>query len=168
MGNTPISSVMTFPMKFLFPLVWGSGWCYGTVQLFRDPPGISWQGGGVPPVWAKWVFAGCLVLGAVILGRAGAPLKRITIEQGHLVISNYLRQVVVPLRSISAVGLSTRWTVNDTPVGIIELRDPTDFGQRVTFYPRDESAYQELREAVLAAGGQLEGDSDSPSDESAA
>jgi hypothetical protein len=153
MDEVPLSSALTIPMKFLFPLVWGGAWSWATAELFMDPPGIKWQGGGLPPVWAKWVFLGILAVSAVMLGKLCLPLKRIVLQGDHLLVSNYRQEIRVSLRQVADVGLVKGWSLNDTPVGYINFSQSTDFGPAVSFYPRSEEAFKLLQSAVGASHG---------------
>lgn len=148
---TPISSAGTFPMKFLFPLAWWGIWSWGTAELFRNPPGIHWQGGGLPPVWAKWAFLAGLVIGAIVIGKISLPLKRIALAGDHLVVSNYFREVQVPLREVGEVGLVQGWNINNSPVAYVTFTGSTEFGRDITFYPRSEDVLKRLQSACQAA-----------------
>jgi hypothetical protein len=62
-----------------------------------------------------------------------APLKRVHLDGTMLLVSNFRREIRVPLASIARVW-ETRW-INIHPV-TIELRAPTEFGRRIVFMPR--------------------------------
>jgi hypothetical protein len=146
--RTDLSSGGTFVMKFIFPALWGTLWSVTTGLLFTNPGAVKWEGGGVPPTWAKWVFLALLIVGAVVIGRVAAPLKRVALEGDRLHISNYWREVSVPLSQIARVGIGTSWRVNNQPVAVVELATLTDFGEQISFLPASAEEYALLERAV--------------------
>ena len=141
-----ISSPGTFAMKVVIPGVWLGIWAWCTTNLFSPHPTV-W-GSGDPPDWAKWVFVAGLFLGIWIFSRLAIPLKRITLHSDHLVVSNFLREIVIPMGDVLRVGVAPSWQINDTPVGFIELRRDSGFGTRLSFYPRSQDAYDFLNDVV--------------------
>jgi hypothetical protein len=81
----------------------------------------------------KWLFLGATVLGGLFLYWGCMRLKRVDLDEDALYISNYLREVRVPLRDIEEVT-ENRW-INIRPV-TVEFRRDTDFGPRITFMPK--------------------------------
>lgn len=85
----------------------------------------------------------------------GGTLKRVRIDQEFLYVSNYRREIALPLSSIDAVT-ENRW-INLHPV-TIHLRVPTAFGQKITFMPKglvfgwsSHPVVEELRNAAFVA-----------------
>jgi hypothetical protein len=70
--------------------------------------------------WGAWLFFG---------------LKRVALGDGELRISNYRREIVVPLRDVEEVE-QKRFLI--MAVAIRFARD-TDFGRRVLFFPKGRS-----------------------------
>lgn len=148
--HTRVSSGATFFMKVLFPLLWLGVFGWGTAEMFAHNPTIQWEGGGAPPAWAKWVFTGTLCFAAFFFGRYLMPIKRVELAGKELVISNYLREVRIPLTEVVRVGHSNNITLNDTPLGILELAQDHGFGTEVLFYPRSEESFNYLARLVEA------------------
>ncbi|HEV7364566.1 MAG TPA: hypothetical protein VGN76_01835 [Gemmatimonadales bacterium] len=119
-------------MKFVLPSVWLAGFAAVTVGLFAGD-GSSNRGGPEFPAEMKWLFLGATVLGGLFLYWGCMRLKRVDLDEDALYISNYLREVRVPLRDIEEVT-ENRW-INIRPV-TVEFRRDTDFGPRITFMPK--------------------------------
>jgi hypothetical protein len=127
-----LSSARTFPMKFVFPTVWLSGFTMGTLAFFMgggftDPQGFP------PPPEIKWLFLGVTMVGAGFIYWFCIRLKRVEIDEGALYVSNYLREIRVPLEQIEEVS-ENRW-INIRPV-TVEFRQDTEFGSRIIFMPK--------------------------------
>lgn len=122
----PLSSGTTLVFKVAIP-----------VGYFAYVGILTWlifaRGHRPPPL------AGTVLLLTVLLGVGGfilwvcAPLKRVRVDGTTLLVSNFRREIRVPLVSIARVW-ETRW-INIHPV-TIELRAPTEFGRRIVFMPR--------------------------------
>ena len=116
-------------MKFVLPVIWIGGFSFGTVMLFRagDPFGHG------PPPETKWVFLAGLLVGSIAIYSWGVRLVRVVMTDRELRISNYRREIVVPLGDIDQVT-ENRW-VNVHPVTVHFVRR-TDFGHRIVFMPK--------------------------------
>lgn len=141
-----ISSPFTFIFKFIFP----GGWvAMGLSDLARGPSG------------AEGLFV-CLWLGLGLLffRRVMFPLKKVSVGDGSLRVSNFWREVEVPLSEIEhveAVGLGCiGWTL---PSVIVELKAASAFGRRIRFIPRqlNENVVAELRRAAEQSRPSLTG-----------
>jgi hypothetical protein len=140
-----LSSAQTFFTKIVFPVLWIVG--FGTVTLFLRCPTAT-----KVPFLAVWM------LGSVLIYQWCVRLKRVSIDDSFLYVSNYLREVRVPLRDVVAVG-ENRW-VNSHPV-TITLRSVTEFGDRIVFMPKvrpfglwsSHPVVAAIREAVDRANG---------------
>ncbi len=114
-------------MKFVFPVLWISACGAGTVTALADrPPGYPWQ--ALPVVW---------LLGSLGCYWFAGRLKKVTIEQDGLIISNYFREICVPWRSITLVS-GSRW-INTSRVTVTFDRD-TGFGTSIIFMPKYSSS----------------------------
>lgn len=125
-----ISSAWTFPMKIIFPTVWIS--CFGaaTAGLWL---GSTPQGNGAQlPPGMKWQFLFAWVFGTFFILWICAGLKRVRVDFDQLYISNYRKEIAVPLSNVVDVS-ENRW-INIHPVKI-HFRLPTEFGQQITFMP---------------------------------
>ena len=122
-----ISSRQTFFVKFVQPIVWIGGFGIGVVAAsFAAIVGTL-------PAPLAWLFLAVWALGTIIFMRLLAPLKKVSIAGNSLVISNYRREITVPLAEIDGVT-QNRW-LNFHPV-TIRLRHDTEFGRTITFMPK--------------------------------
>jgi hypothetical protein len=147
-----LSSLQTFYMKFVFPIVWIGLFTSGTVTLLAasnfDPDAA----------FLKWLFPAVTVVGTVFLWWACMRLKRVRMDNHVLYISNYVSEIVVPLRDVAEVT-ENRW-VNIHPV-TIRFRRETDFGSQIVFMPTQRwfafwsshPVVDKIRDAVARAGG---------------
>jgi hypothetical protein len=101
-GPQLISSKMTIVYKFLLPPLWSSGFGIATIGLFSSV--FHDAGGDPPPPELKWIFLLVWFLGSVVWYRFCIPLKRVLMNGSDLIISNYVREVRVPLRRIRRVS----------------------------------------------------------------
>lgn len=140
-------------MKFVSPVVWIGGFGFGTALLFRPSDAF---GDRPPPPDLKWIFLAGLIAGTVLIYWCGVRLMRVVMTDSALRISNYRREIVVPLSDVDEVT-ENRW-VNVHPVTVQFIRR-TDFGHRVVFMPKrrpfalfsSHPIVAELRAAVAAA-----------------
>ena len=127
-----LSSAQTFVMKFIFPIMWIGGFTIATLSFFVLPR--SWNSGGVPPdPQMKWFFLLATVIGTAFISWLCVPLKRVQMDARALYVSNYFRDVVVPLTNVADVT-ENRW-INIHPV-TIHFHTDTEFGPHVTFMPK--------------------------------
>jgi hypothetical protein len=117
--ESTLSSAWTFWMKYLFPAVWISGFALATV-LTPDPQN-------------KIAFLVMWGLGTTFILWANAGLKRVRMDERKLYVSNYFQEIYVPFSAITDVK-QNRW-INSRPITIF-LRDTTQFGDKVTFMPK--------------------------------
>ena len=104
----------------------------------------------------KWFFLAVFVVGGIFLYWWCGRLVRVVMTERELRISNYRREIVVPLSEIDEVT-ENRW-VNIHPV-IVQFVRRTDFGHRVVFMPKrrpfalfsSHPIVAELRAAVATA-----------------
>jgi hypothetical protein len=126
-----LSSAQTFFMKVLFPPVWISMFGLGTLALWFGA--MHGKNGSQPPEAMKWLFLLLWLAGTAFILWGCAGLKRVRVDSNFLYVSNYLREISVPLKMISDVE-EIRW-INIHPV-TVHFRSTTDFGRRITFMPR--------------------------------
>jgi len=152
-----LSSAMTLVFKVIFPSVWIGGFAVGTAQLFV----LSHDSTGRPlPEGLKWTFLAILLAGGSFIWWYCVRLKRVRTDGTALYVSNYLKEVRVPLAEVVNVT-ENRW-LNIHPV-TLEFRLPTLFGQRIVFMPksrpllflRSHPVVDELRTMAARAGGAL-------------
>ena len=140
-------------MKFVIPVVWIGGFGFGTAMLFRP---VDAFGGRPPPPDMKWLFLAVLVVGSIFMYWWCGRLMRVVMTDMELRISNYRREIVVPLSDVEEVT-ENRW-VNVHPV-TIHFRGDTEFGRKISFMPKARVMFfwsshpvvGELRRMVAAA-----------------
>lgn len=134
-----LSSAMTLYWKVIMPSMWLAAFIPASVILaIARPHNFPW-----------FVFPVATVLGALMFSRLAWPLKRVDLDGNTLIISNFLREIRVPLSEVSNV---VEWRgINPTPI-VLTLRSETPFGTKITFTPKREwalfsehSVTQELR-----------------------
>jgi uncharacterized membrane protein YbhN (UPF0104 family) len=117
-----VSSSLTFLYKFIFVTVWSGGFGLGTVAMFLSPK----------PEAMRWQFAAAWAIGTAFLLPL-ARLKRVKLDGATLVISNYRRDITVPVSEIADARQNL--FLSPRPV-TITFRKETPFGNAVTFMPR--------------------------------
>jgi hypothetical protein len=125
-----ISSGQTILMKFIFPVAWIGLFGLGTMVLWLAPPHAR---GGAPPPEMKWEFLVAWIVGAAFVLWASGGLKKVRLDDETIYISNYVREIGVPLGLIEEVR-ENRW-INIRPV-TIQFRHSTEFGDKITFMPK--------------------------------
>lgn len=132
LGKSEISSVWTFFAKFLFPLPFV---IFSFSIVFS-----AWFGNHLPThieisssqmkylsLYFPIIFIGVPVL---LCGR----LKRLRLDRENLYISNYFKEVVVPIANIKEVEEHLGLRLAPTR---IYFRQATSFGSEIYFIPRD-------------------------------
>ena len=165
MGSQPIvrraiSSALTFIYKVIFPPVWIGGFALATIFLFAGGgTGFRDTAGNPLPPQMKWYFLLGTVAGGALLYRFCVRLKRVELDDAALYVSNYAREIRVPLRDIEDVT-ENRW-INIHPVTVHFFRE-TEFGTSIVFMPEvrwfaffsSHPIVAELREAARRARGE--------------
>jgi hypothetical protein len=115
-----VSSSLTFFYKFIFTTVWSGMFGFATVAMLlnRNPAAVGFG--------AAWVIGTTILL--LFCGR----LKRVKLDGDTLFISNYLREISVPVSEIANVRQNR--LINLRPV-TMTFRKKTPFGSAVTFMP---------------------------------
>jgi hypothetical protein len=145
-----LSSAQTFMMKVILPVFWigvfGAGMLILWLGAMQRSAGAGASSGMRWPVLMMWIA------GTAFIVWSCARLKRVRIDREFLYVSNYRREIVVPLSAIEAVT-ENRW-INIHPV-TVRFRVPTEFGQSITFMPTarfwgwsSHPVVQELRDAA--------------------
>ena len=154
-----ISSDLTFIYKFVFPFVWIGGFALATIWLFSAGGSVTDASGNPPPPEMKWLFLLATLAGGAFIYWLCVRLKRVEIDNAALYVSNFLREIRVPLRDIEDVT-ENRW-INIHPVTVHFYRE-TEFGMSVVFMPTirwfafftSHPIVGELRDAARRARGE--------------
>lgn len=115
-----ISSLTTFYVKFLSPIFF----VLWTIIFMKMLQGT---GGG----FGEMAFA--VLFAVVIVGTAfwmSWGLKKVRLDDRNLYVSNYLKEITVP---ISEIGEVSEFILYEPRRVTIHLRNPTEFGQKIVF-----------------------------------
>ena len=125
-----ISSAQTFLLKWVFPVIWIGGFGAGALALWV---GDSSGSRNPPPAEMKWIFLFAWVAGTSFIGWFSGRLMRIERDGDTLYVSNYWREIAVPVAQVMAIS-ENRW-MSGHPV-TLTFRTSTPFGRSITFLPR--------------------------------
>lgn len=129
----PLSSEFTILLKFIFPTIWIPG--FGLVALSTFWGGWRMNGGkSLPPEMMKWYFLVMWLLGSSLIWFTVMRLKRVRVDDQTLYVSNYFKEIQVPLAHVIEVAEYT-W-INPQMV-TVTLSQPTPFGRRIGFMPTE-------------------------------
>jgi hypothetical protein len=126
-----ISSSQTFLVKFVFPVLWCT--VFGAVTIGMGTgffPGVRLP---VLPPAMVWIFVIVWIAGAASWWWWGGQWKKVRLDETALYISNFRKEIRVPLTEIEEVT-QNRW-IKGQPV-TIRFRTETGFGTRITFMPK--------------------------------
>jgi hypothetical protein len=131
MGIRMLSSRLTFITKFFFPIFWITVFGFGTVALWAGK--LTDRSGAPPPIEVKFAFLAIFVAGSVFISWTCVRLKEVRAEDCSLYVSNYLKEISVPVGMIKEIS-ENRW-ISHRPV-TIHFRSDTEFGRKITFMPK--------------------------------
>lgn len=112
-------------MKVIFPVLWIAVTGIGIVAMF-----FAEKGENGPP---KLMFLLFWIMGIAFLYWTSMRLKAVNIDDEFLYVSNYLKEISIPLSNIDDVT-ENRW-INIHPVKI-HLKSPSEFGDKIIFMPK--------------------------------
>ena len=121
-----LSSANTFCYKLVLPSLWIGMFGLGTLLMFRGNQQAHIQE-------MRGTFAIAWLVGSAVILRTCGRLKRVELDGDRLTISNYIRQIVVPVSDIEDVRQNL--FINIRPVSI-QFRHDTPFGRRIVFMPK--------------------------------
>jgi len=126
-----LSSRWTFFFKFLFGPLWIGGFAAGTATLWIH----AWLGdpGNAAPPGLRWGFLAATVLGSAFIYWSCIRLKEVRMDSRFLYLSNFSREIQVPLSQI--VDVREFRLDNSHPI-TLTFSPPTEFGSRIVFMPR--------------------------------
>lgn len=117
-----LSSSFTFFYKYVFSLIWISGFGIGTFTAFMNKNDSD-----------QYVFLFFFIFGTILIYLVCARIKKVQLEGNSLIISNYIQSIEVDLSDVKSISGS----ILLTPELIwFKLRSPTIFGQTIIFMPR--------------------------------
>jgi hypothetical protein len=121
-----LSSLLTLYFKVLLPSLWISLFGIAVIGAFLENDSSA----SAPP---KFFLLALWISGTAFLYWLCIRLKNVSIDNEFLYVSNYLKEITIPLSNIYFVT-ENRW-VNIHPV-TIHLRSPSEFGDKITFMPK--------------------------------
>jgi hypothetical protein len=126
-----LSSAQTFIAKFVFPVVWISMFGIGTLSMWLGASRSA--GGGTSSDDPRLGFLVAWVLGTLFILATCAGLKRVRVDANYIYVSNYVREVQVPIGNIREVTENRLSNIH--PIAV-SFRDSTEFGIRIKFMPK--------------------------------
>ena len=119
-----MSSCSTPITKFFFPVIWIAVWSVETYQVFWRNPALQDLG--------IWVVLLGGVLGTGFVFWYCSRLRKVTLDGDTLIVSDYRREVRVPLARVSTVKRRT-WI--SPPEIIVTFDSETGIGEKAVFIP---------------------------------
>src|ERR1041385_5026184 len=116
-----LSSLQTFFSKFIFPPIWIGAFGLGVTKTMTTADPRSWL-----PIFVFWM------VGSGFIYWSCARLKKVSIDEKNLYVSNYLQEIAVPFSFIGDVT-QNRWLNNQMVT--IHFKFPTEFGDKIVFMP---------------------------------
>lgn len=123
-----LSSKQTVLMKFVVPPVWIVA--FGAAVLM---PWWARTAGAAAPLESRWFLLAVWFVGGLFIWRSCARLKRVQVDGGTLLVSDYRTTIRVPAADVEEVT-ENRW-ISMHPV-TLHFRRPTEFGTEVVFMPK--------------------------------
>jgi hypothetical protein len=157
--NSYISSAGTFLAKFTAPAFWI---LFGGLLNLSFWFGIP-DGRRPPALEAKFFFLIAWILGSALVCWTNAGLKRVRLDGQQLLLSNYVREICIPISAI--IDVRQNFWLKSRPITIY-FGGATKFGNQATFIPkwrlrirfwREDPVVDELRQMAGLAPGWYDG-----------
>ena len=117
-----LSSRQTFFSKFILPPIWIGASGLGLMKSGFGAPARGW-----PVVFVGWIVASGFICWSAV------RLKRVSIDEQFLYVSNYFNEIAIPFSDIGDVTQNL-WMNNHQVT--IHFKVPTEFGGAIVFMPR--------------------------------
>lgn len=131
-----LSSFVTVWWKFTFPAIWICGFGAATAAMWSGA--FHGRYNEPPPDWMRWQFLAIWLVASTFLIWFGRPLRRVSLRDGVLTVSNFFREISVPVTTISRV---TQSYMSRPPTITIHLDHQTPLGRRIVFIPAGPNHY---------------------------
>ena len=118
---TRLSSLQTFSCKFVWPPIWIGGFLLVVLKSPYAANPKAW-----PAIFTMWIAGSAFIYWSCV------RLKKVSIDDKYLYVSNYFQEIAIPFSYIGDVT-ENRW-LNNHPV-TIHFKSPTEFGDRIIFMP---------------------------------
>jgi hypothetical protein len=119
-----ISSKQTFLMKIVFPLLWIPLFSIGILSVFFN----SSMKSDFPKIYVLLIW----IIALISIYWFCIRLKKVSVFGDSLYVSNYLKEIKIPLSEI--INVTENVWVNIHPV-TIHLKNPSEFGNKIVFMP---------------------------------
>lgn len=117
-----LSSPFTFFYKFIFIFLWISGFALGTHEILLAGPD--------DPRWLQYMSI--WVAFAVFIFFSSGNIKKVTMGNGKIQVSNFFRTEEIDIAAIESVDGSTYLSPR---LVWFNLKEPCSFGTKITFIP---------------------------------
>lgn len=128
--RTPLSSPFTLFFKVILPCAWLGLGVFALTRAFLEPSELEFIG----PVLLLCVWLGVSI---VVFYWNNFPVKRVFLDDQFLQVSNYIKQISIPLElieSVRASGGGSWWGLPPYRV-IVTLKATSEFGNEIKFIP---------------------------------
>lgn len=144
-----LSSDWTFFYKFALPVIWIGGFAGSTLAMFIASD--SFKGDGDIREF-RMVFLVMTTLGSVALYWFCMRLKKVRLKEGTLLISNFRKEVKIPLRDVERVSGSI---LMHPELVWLRFRRSTELGTKVVFMAKSRFSLGLTRHPVVEELKQL-------------
>lgn len=117
-----LSSPFTFFYKCIFILLWIAGFALGTHRVLLAGP--------ADPRWLQYLIVWLGI--AVIIFLSSGHVKKVTMGNGRIYVSNFLRREEIDIGDIESVDGSSYLSPR---LVWFNLKKPCGFGSKITFIP---------------------------------
>jgi len=125
-----VSSGITFYLKFVFPVIWITGFGAGVIGIWSG--WLHGRGGETPPDFFYWIVPAGWICGSAFLIWDVKRYRRVAVGEGELLVSNYFREIAVPYSTIEKVRHTT---MHSPQLIIVYLNRRTPLGKKIVFIP---------------------------------
>jgi hypothetical protein len=120
-----LSSLQTVLQKVILPAIWIP--LFGIVTL-----SMVFGSTGSHSASPNWLFVLIWIVGSAFIVWGSVRLKEVSVDDDYLYVSNYLKEIAIPLSDIFDV--TENRLLNYRPV-TIHLKSPSEFGDKIVFMP---------------------------------
>jgi hypothetical protein len=115
--------------KFFLPVLVTGGMGFGAFRAYGHPDEVHMPP-GMSPDYGWVVMLAMALLVAVFLWYTLSPIKKVELDDGDLIISDYRTEIRVPLEMVEKID--ERSMTNPRRYKVT-FREPTEFGRRIVF-----------------------------------
>jgi hypothetical protein len=128
-----ISSAQTFFVKYILSFVLTVGTGLDILDMFIEKNNFQERAEFPSQLITPWVLLFAWAIGCIFIWWFCMRLKRIRINEKTIFISNYLKEIQVPLRDV--INISEISLINIHPV-FLTFQSSTEFGKKIVFMPK--------------------------------